>query len=108
MLDTKSNLKLNFASSLYICLFQSHQRSFSAHAGYIGIGRSLLTGYDALLSRLITRDLLHTLSHSHDNTWNGRWRTSGRHWWGQVDHMLTEFTFLKQTYRAGLKPGRPA
>ena len=32
-------------------------------------GRSLVTGHNALLLRQITRDLLHAISHGHDNTW---------------------------------------
>ena len=47
-----------------------------ALAGHIGTGalkdigtdRGLLLGHDALLSRQMARDLLHALSHKHDNT----------------------------------------
>ena len=50
-------------------LFESYERPCLAHAGHIGTDRSLLTGHDALLLRQIARDLLHALSHRHDDTW---------------------------------------
>ena len=51
------------------CFFKSYQRPYLAHAGHIKIGRSLLTGHDALLLQQIARDLSHALSHKYDNTW---------------------------------------
>ena len=54
---------------LSVCLFESYKRPCSAHAGHIGTDRSLLTGHNALLLRQIARDLLHALSHRHNNTW---------------------------------------
>ena len=50
-------------------LFESYSHPCSAYVGYIGTDRSLLTGHDAVLLQQIARDLLHALSHRHDNTW---------------------------------------
>ena len=52
-----------------VCLCESYYRPCSAHAGYIGTERSLLTGHDALLLRQTAGDLLYALSHRHDCTW---------------------------------------
>ena len=56
---------------------ESYQRPCLAHAGYIGTDRSLLTGHDALLLQQIARDLLHVLSHRHDNTWTAFYEPVG-------------------------------
>ena len=95
-LDNRQLRCWNFRFVLF--LFESYWRPCSAHAGHIGTDRSLLMGYDAILLRHIARDLLHVLSHRHDNTWNGLWWTSHRHWWRQVDYMLIEF-HLSETNR---------
>ena len=71
-LNTKLDFELSYCA---ICLTIDTKRAFvyrnccskntlicSAHAGYIGTDRSLLTGHDALLLRQIARDLLHALS----------------------------------------------
>ena len=34
---------------IFVCLFGSYYRPYSAHAGHIGTDRSLLTGHNALL-----------------------------------------------------------
>ena len=75
-------------SSLYECValdthfgfgFGLYWRPCSAHADYIGTDRSLLTEHNAPLLRHIARDLLHALSHKHDNTWHGLCWTSWQH-----------------------------
>ena len=50
---------------LFVCIIL---RPCSAQAGYIGTNRSLLTGHNTLLLQQIARDLLHALSHRHNNT----------------------------------------
>ena len=58
----------------------------------IGLDRRLLTGNDASLLRQIARDLLHSLSRSHDNTWHNLVRKNrSAALVGQVDNMLVEF-----------------
>ena len=42
---------------------------FSTCRPYIGTVRGLLTGHDVLLLQQIARDVLHALTHRHDNTW---------------------------------------
>ena len=49
--------------------FVLYYRPCSAHAGHIGIDRSLQMGHDALPLRHMARDLLHALSHTYDSTW---------------------------------------
>ena len=44
-------------SWILFCLFSSYKRPCSAHAGYTGTDRSLLTGHNALLLGQIVRDL---------------------------------------------------
>ena len=53
---------------LFVCLYHINVPVL-AHAGHIGTDRSLLMGHNALRLRQIVRDLLHALSHRHDNTW---------------------------------------
>ena len=53
---------------MFFCLFESY-RPCSAHAGYFGTDRSLLTGHNALLLQQIARDILDAFSHRHDYTW---------------------------------------
>ena len=53
---------------LFVCLFGSYIRPWETTAGYIGTDRRMQMGYDSLLLRHIARDLLHTLTHGHDNT----------------------------------------
>ena len=66
------NCKLaSYLKSLFVCLNHIQHIPCSAHAGYIGTYRRLLTGRNVLLLRQITRDLLHALSHRHDNTLHG-------------------------------------
>ena len=55
----------------WIYLFVSYYRLCSAHVGYIGADRNLLTGHNALLLRQIARDLLHALAHRHNKSWHG-------------------------------------
>ena len=59
-MDTEDSVNLQFGFVLYKC-------PCSAHAGYTGTDRILLMGHDAQLLQQIPRDLLHTLSHRHDN-----------------------------------------
>ena len=61
--------------------FGLYQCPCLAHAGCIGTDRSLLTGHDVLLLKQIARDLLHAVSHRHDNTWHGLWCISRWYWW---------------------------
>ena len=53
-------------------LFGLYQDPCSAHVGYKGTDRSLLTGHDALLLQQIARDLLHALSNRHG--WILHWK----------------------------------
>ena len=55
----------------FVCLYHINVPVQHNYAGYIGTDRSLLMGHDALLLRHIAMDLLHALSHRHDNTWHG-------------------------------------
>ena len=48
------------------CLFKPYLRPWSAHAGHIMTGGSLLTGHDALLLRQIVKDLY---MHYHIDIW---------------------------------------
>ena len=52
----------------FFSLLVSFSRPCSAHAGYIGTDRSLLTGHNVLHLRQIARDLLHASSLRHNNT----------------------------------------
>ena len=55
---------------LFVCLFELYYHSNSAHAGYTGTDRSLLTVHNALLLRHISRDPLHALSHIYNTAWS--------------------------------------
>ena len=55
-------------------------------------------GHDALLLHQIARDLLHALSHRHDNTWTAFGEPVLGTSWGQVDNILIEF-HLSETSR---------
>ena len=72
--------------------------------------RSLLTWHNALLLWQIARDLLHALSHRHDNTWHDLCWTSRRHWLEQVGDSQLErelLTWSKQTEDSWLEPSIP-
>ena len=62
--------------------------------------RSLLTRHNTLLLWQIARDLLHALSHRHDNTWHSLCWTSHQHWWEQVNSTLVGYHHLCKTNRS--------
>ena len=62
----------------------------SLFSSYIGKDISLLTEHDALLLQQIARDLLHALSHRHNNTWT-TFGESVVSTGGDINSMLVEF-----------------